>query len=68
MSSFDTLPGTALIRERQLIGIVPFSAATLWRRVKAEQFPQPIRLTDGRITAWRVADVRIWLEAQGGEE
>ena len=65
---FDNLPDMALIRQRQLTaGIIPFSGATLWRRVKAGTFPQPLRL-EGNITAWRVGDVRAWLEAQGQPE
>lgn len=67
-TEFDTLPDSALIRQSQLLaGIIPFKSATLWRKVKAGQFPKPIRLTEGRVTAWRVGDVRKWLAAQGGE-
>jgi len=66
---FDALPDSALIRQAQLLGgILPFKSATLWRRVKAGQFPQPIRLPEGRITAWRVGDVRAWLEEQRRQE
>ena len=49
-------------RERDLIrGIVPFSAATLWRRVRQGLFPAPIKF--GVITAWRASDVHQWLDA-----
>lgn len=66
---YDTLPDSALIRQRQLLaGLVPFSSATLWRRIKADQFPKPIKLDGGHITAWRWGDVRQWLEAQGQPE
>lgn len=69
MINFDSLPGSALIRERQLTnGILPFSSATLWRKVKTGTFPQPIRLTDGRVTAWKIGDVRAWLAAQGADQ
>lgn len=69
MNHFDSLPDAALIRQRQLlIGILPFSGATLWRRVKSGDFPQPIKLNEGNVTAWRVGDVREWLAAQGGEQ
>lgn len=44
-------------------GVVPFSSATLWRKVKAGQFPKPVKLSAG-ITAWRVQDVRQWLAEQ----
>ena len=66
--SFDQLPDSALIRQKQLLapaGPLPFSGPTLWRRVKAKTFPEPIRITDGRMTAWRVSDVRAWLAEQG---
>lgn len=61
------LPATGFVRARQLVnGPLPFSEATLWRKVRAGQFPAPVKLSE-RITAWRVEDVRGWMEAQGGE-
>ena len=70
--SFDRLPDSAFIRESQLIqspkrpdssAPLPFSAPTLWRKVKAGTFPAPCKLSE-RVTAWRVQDVRQWLEVQ----
>ena len=70
--SFDTLPDSALIRESHLVQSpkrpdrptpLPFSAPTLWRKVKAGTFPKPIKLSE-RITAWKVGEVRAWLNAQ----
>ena len=46
-------------------GIIPVSAATLWRWVAAGRFPQPARIGE-RVTAWRAADVRAWMESQEG--
>lgn len=43
--------------------ILPVSNATLWRRVKEGTFPKPVKLSE-RVTAWRVEDVRQWLDAQ----
>ena len=43
--------------------IIPFSLATLWRKVKAQTFPAPVKLSVG-VTAWRVEDVRAWMQAQ----
>jgi len=55
------LPKSAYIRQSQLIpSILPFSAATLWRMVKAGTFPKPIKLSP-RVTAWRVEDITAWL-------
>ena len=56
---FDALPDTAFIRQNQLLStsIVPFSASTLWRRVRAGRFPAPVKLGD-QITAWQVGELR----------
>lgn len=56
--------GSCYLRQAQLIPrILPFSAATLWRKVKNGTFPKPIKLSD-RITAWRVSDVHNWMESR----
>ena len=71
-SVFDALPDSALIREAQLVqspkrpdtpAPLPFSAPTLWRKVKAGTFPKPVKLSE-RITAWNVGEVRAWITAQ----
>ena len=71
-SVFDALPDSALIREAQLVqspkrpdtpAPLPFSAPTLWRKVKAGTFPKPVKLSE-RITAWNVGAVRAWITAQ----
>lgn len=68
-SNFDALPDSAFIRESQLVqspkrpdspAPLPFSAPTLWRKVKAGTFPAPVKLAD-RVTAWKVGDVRAWI-------
>ena len=60
---FDDLPDVALIRLRHLIriGVLPYSATTIWRKCRSNEFPQPIRVSKG-ITAWRVGDLRDWLK------
>lgn len=72
-SVFDALPDSALLREAQLVPspkrplatpVLPFSAATLWRKVRDGSFPAPIKLSE-RVTAWKVGDVRQWLNACG---
>ena len=71
LSFFETLPDSALIREKLIIGkeiknkvnippLVPVSRST-WRRwVKAGIAPQPIKLSTG-IVAWQVGDILEWL-------
>lgn len=41
--------------------MLPFSAPTLWRMVKAGTFPKPIKLGE-RITAWRIEEVQSWID------
>ena len=71
-SVFDALPDSAYIRESQLVqspkrpdtpAPLPFSAPTLWRKVKSGTFPKPRKLSE-RVTAWNVGDVRAWMLAQ----
>ena len=70
--AFESLPDSAYIRERDLVahprrpgvvGLLPFSASTLWRKVSAGDFPKPTKL-GVRIAAWKVADVRAWMAQQ----
>ena len=78
LSFFETLPNSALIREKLIIGavhksheempvetprIVPVSRSTWRRMVKTGQAPAPIKLHTG-ITAWRVGDLRTWLASR----
>ena len=69
---FDSLADNAYIREAELAhnskrpgaGVpLPFSRATLWRKVKQGTFPKPVKLSEG-VTAWQVGEVRAWLAKQ----
>ena len=69
--AFDALPESAFVRESQLVydpkhpefpAPLPFSAATLWRKVADGSFPKPYKLSQ-RVTAWKVADIRTFLQA-----
>ncbi len=69
-----TLPQTGYVRLPLLVGdskigtpgILPFSASTLWRRVRAGTFPAPVKLSE-RVTAWKAEHIRQWLDEQGAE-
>ncbi|HPW29535.1 MAG TPA: AlpA family phage regulatory protein [Rhodoferax sp.] len=72
VGTFDQLPDSAFIRESKLVqspkrpdaqAILPFSAPTLWRKVKNGTFPKPHRLSE-RVTAWQVGSIRTWLADQ----
>ena len=59
----QSLPEVGFIRQAHLIpAIVPFSNATLWRKVKDGTFPAPVKLSP-RVTAWDVRQVRQWIDA-----
>ena len=58
------LPETGYVRQSQLIPfILPFSPATLWRKVKSGDFPKPVKLA-ARISAWRAEDIRVWMNSK----
>ncbi len=59
----NVLPATGYVRQSQLLQFIPFSSATLWRKVSAGQFPRPRKLSE-RVTAWDVADIRAWMESR----
>lgn len=80
VSTICELPATGYVRQSQLIGtparkadtehaqdatrgILPFSSPTLWRMVKSGKFPAPVKLSE-RVTAWRVEDVRAWMQTR----
>lgn len=59
----DQLPAVGYLRQSQLIpAILPFSGSTLWRKISAGEFPKPVKLS-ARVTAWRVDDIRDWMES-----
>ena len=71
-STFDAMADGAYVREAQLVSSpkrpdvaapLPFSAPTLWRKVREGTFCKPYRLSS-RVTCWKVGEVRAWLAAQ----
>ena len=50
--------------ERQ--GLLPMGETTIWDKVRAGEFPKPIKLTE-RVTAWRIEDVEAWMKSKGME-
>jgi predicted DNA-binding transcriptional regulator AlpA len=64
MKSVPLPPHSGFLRQPQVLQLVGFSARTLWRRCKAETFPQPVKLS-ARITAWRSEEVANWIAEQG---
>jgi prophage regulatory protein len=57
----DDLRKDQYVRQKLLIPhLLPFSSATLWRKVNSGEFPAPKKLS-ARITAWRIEEVRAWM-------
>lgn len=52
-------------------GVLPVSRTTIWRWVRENKFPQPIRLSSG-IRVWLLDDIYRWIEQraqpQGGKQ
>ncbi len=60
----EALPASGYLRQSQMIpDIIPFSASTLWRKVKARTFPAPVKLSEN-VVAWRIEEVRAWMAAR----
>lgn len=58
------LPETGLVRLSSLLaprGPIPVGKSTWWAGVKSGRYPKPIKLGP-RITAWRVEDIREFIE------
>ena len=69
ISNFDSLPDDALIRLKDLLefNVIPFSATTIWRKIKARTFPQPEKVSTN-IIAWRCKSIREWLKSPASYE
>jgi predicted DNA-binding transcriptional regulator AlpA len=66
LANFDRLPDSAYIRLPVMIGLFGVSAASIWRGVKNQSIPKPVKLTE-RTTAWSVRLVRQALAGKAGE-
>jgi len=66
ITTFNDLPDMAMIQVRPLVNfkVLPYSATTIWRKCRKGEFPAPIKMSTG-ITAWRVGDIRKYLEVIG---
>ena len=68
----NTLPETGYLRLSQIIGaphkdppvpaIIPVGKSTWWAGVQSGRFPKPVKSLGGRITAWRIEDIRALIE------
>jgi prophage regulatory protein len=54
---------TRLVKKPTVLARMTWSDTTLWRRVRDGSFPQPIRISPGRV-AWRESDIEAWITAR----
>jgi hypothetical protein len=62
----QSLPNEGFVRLSGIIGPgqpIPVSKSTWWAGVKTGRFPPSVKL--GRITVWRVEDIRALIERAG---
>ena len=52
----------SLLRQRDLLEVLPISPSTLWRYVRNGAFPRPIKLSEN-CTAWKWSEVKEWIDA-----
>lgn len=57
----------ALLRIKTVAQATGLSEATIYRKLAAKEFCEPVRL-GMRCTRWKAADVRAWIQAQGSSE
>ena len=59
------LPETGFVRLSTILQIYPVGRSTFWAKVKAGEYPQPIKLAPNT-TAWRVEDIRALIAKHSG--
>lgn len=63
-----TLPEIGYVRLSKFVpSIIPVSKSTWWAGVRSGRFPKPVKLGP-RTTAWRVEDLRAFIEKAGGKQ
>ena len=57
-----------ILRLKDVVELVGLSKTTIWRRMRAGEFPPAIRLggPSTRAVGWKMTDVEAWLEQRTG--
>lgn len=71
----NQLPAEGYVREwhlvgsakRGIVGVLPFGRTTFRQKIKDGQAPAPVKL-GARISAWKVDDIRAYLDELGGAQ
>ena len=62
-TTLDAASAPRLLPASEVRARTSLSRATIWRRVRANEFPAPVCLGANRI-AWREAEVTAWIDRQ----
>ena len=57
IKSFDRLPNSAMVSDREIAEVIGINPATVWRWSKAGRLPPPVKIGE-RCTRWSVGAVR----------
>jgi prophage regulatory protein len=60
------LPETGFVRLQTILAVLPIGRSTFWARVKAGEYPRPIKLGP-QTTVWRAEDIRALIEKLSGK-
>lgn len=52
-----------IYREPNVVEVTGLSRSTIWRRIRAGDFPPPIRLSPGT-KGWKASDIQQWIAAR----
>ena len=58
-----TIADSRLIRLPEVLRLTGLSRSTLYRKIKLQQFPEPIQL-GLRSVAWRASDILAWIDTR----
>lgn len=58
----NVLKETGFVRLPTILQVIPVSKSTWWAGVKSGRYPKSVKLGK-RITAWRVEDVRSFIDS-----
>ena len=51
------------IRLTRVLDLIPLSKSQIWEMARRQEFPRPVKLST-RTSAWRVEDIKAWIESR----
>lgn len=60
------IPSDGFVRVAEVLKFIPWSRSTLYNKIRAGDFPQPVKLS-ANTTAFRAADIRKWVDDKSAD-